>query len=157
MILCYGPRRLHVGPIYSQLTRGGGGKGANNVHKFERWLRHAHAAASIATTYAPICFGGGGLGGGGVPCALLRENVNDNQGTRRSINYVAFELSILICTTEPHLVAMGAFLNADTTRIVAKRILLTGHPFKVHKKTATVRYMFFNPGKLCSSSSGSSD
>lgn len=82
MILCYGPRRLRVGPIYSQLTRSGGGKGANNVHKFERWLRHAHAAASVATTYAPICFGGGGLGGGGVPCTLLRENINDNQGTR---------------------------------------------------------------------------
>lgn len=41
---------------------------------------------------------------------------------------------------------MGTFLNADTTRVVAKRVVLTGHPFKVHKKTATVRYMFFNPG-----------
>ena len=44
----------------------------------------------------------------------------------------------------PHLVATGTFLNPDTTRIVAKRVVLTGHPFKVHKKTATVRYMFFN-------------
>ena len=43
---------------------------------------------------------------------------------------------------------MGAFLNPDTTRIVAKRVVLTGHPFKVHKKTATVRYMFFNSGSL---------
>ena len=41
---------------------------------------------------------------------------------------------------------MGTFLNPDTTRIVAKRVVLTGHPFKVHKKTATVRYMFFNSG-----------
>ena len=24
--------------------------------------------------------------------------------------------------------------------------MLTGHPFKVHKKTATIRYMFFNAG-----------
>ena len=48
----------------------------------------------------------------------------------------------------PQLVAMGTFLNPDTTRIVAKRVVLTGHPFKVHKKTATVRYMFFNSGNL---------
>lgn len=41
---------------------------------------------------------------------------------------------------------MGSFLNPDTTRVIAKRIILTGHPFKVHKKTATVRYMFFNSG-----------
>ena len=42
---------------------------------------------------------------------------------------------------------MGTFLNPDPMRIIAKRIILTGHPTKVHKKTATVRYMFFNPGK----------
>jgi pre-rRNA-processing protein TSR1 len=47
----------------------------------------------------------------------------------------------------PHLVAMGSFMSADPTRIVAKRIILTGHPFKVHRKTATVRYMFFNRGE----------
>lgn len=40
--------------------------------------------------------------------------------------------------------ATGTFTDADTTRVVAKRIILSGHPFKVHKKTATVRYMFFN-------------
>src|SRR6267154_74237 len=45
---------------------------------------------------------------------------------------------------------MGSFMNPDTTRIIAKRIILTGHPFKVHKKTATVRYMFFNPGESLS-------
>ena len=40
---------------------------------------------------------------------------------------------------------MGSFLHPDTTRVIAKRIVLTGHPFKIHKKTATIRYMFFNP------------
>ena len=39
---------------------------------------------------------------------------------------------------------MGTFKDTDTTRVVAKRIVLSGHPFKVHRKTATVRYMFFS-------------
>ncbi|KAG6813132.1 hypothetical protein H0H92_013756 [Tricholoma furcatifolium] len=113
LVLCVGPRRLNVNPIYSQHTRGGG-KGANNVHKFERYLRHG--LTSVATTYGPVIFGK-------QPCVFLRET-SDIQA--------------------PQLVAMGTFLNPDTTRVIAKRIILTGHPFKVHKKTATVRYMFFN-------------
>ncbi|KAA1471843.1 ribosome biogenesis protein tsr1 [Dentipellis sp. KUC8613] len=113
LILCVGPRRLKVNPVYSQHTRGGG-KGANNVHKFERYLRHGHT--SIATIYGPVTFGK-------QPCVLLRETA-DSQS--------------------PELVAMGSFANPDTTRINAKRIILSGHPFKVHKRTATVRYMFFN-------------
>ncbi|KAJ6629509.1 ribosome biogenesis protein tsr1 [Mycena sp. CBHHK59/15] len=113
LILCVGPRRLRVNPVYSQHTRGGG-KGANNVHKFERFLRHG--VTSIATTYGPVVFGK-------QPCVWLRET-SDPQA--------------------PQLVATGTFLNPDTTRVVAKRVVLTGHPFKVHKKTATVRYMFFN-------------
>ncbi|KAG5352583.1 hypothetical protein C0989_001617 [Termitomyces sp. Mn162] len=114
LLLCVGPRRLHVNPIYSQHTRGGG-KGTNNVHKFERFLRHG--LTSVATTYGPVIFGT-------QPCIFLRET-SDVQA--------------------PQLVAMGTFLNPDTTRVIAKRIILTGHPFKVHKKTATVRYLFFNP------------
>ncbi|EGO00340.1 hypothetical protein SERLA73DRAFT_168120 [Serpula lacrymans var. lacrymans S7.3] len=113
LVLCVGPRRLRVNPVYSQHTRGGG-KGANNVHKFERFLRHG--VTNVATVYGPVIFGK-------QPCVLLRET-SDPQA--------------------PHLVATGTFLNPDTTRVIAKRIILSGHPFKVHKKTATIRYMFFN-------------
>ncbi|TRM70138.1 hypothetical protein BD626DRAFT_390775 [Schizophyllum amplum] len=113
LILCVGPRRLRVNPIYSQLTRGGG-KGANNVHKFERYLRHGNT--TIATIFGPVTFGA-------QPCLLLRETAD---------------------VQAPHLVAAGTFTNTDTTRVVAKRIILSGHPLKVHKKTATIRYMFFN-------------
>ncbi|KZT29103.1 ribosome biogenesis protein tsr1 [Neolentinus lepideus HHB14362 ss-1] len=114
LILCVGPRRLHTRPVYSQHTQGGG-KGYNNVHKFERYLRHGDMY--VATTYGPVVFGK-------QSCMLLRETKD---------------------LEAPNLVAMGTFFNPDTTRIIAKRIVLTGHPFKIHKKTATVRYMFFNP------------
>ncbi|KAF9784341.1 ribosome biogenesis protein tsr1 [Thelephora terrestris] len=113
LLLCIGPRRLRVNPIYSQHTKGGG-KGQNNVHKFEKYLRHG--VTNVATIYGPVVFGK-------QPCILLREN----EGSQ-----------------VPDLVAMGTFIHPDTTRVIAKRIVLSGHPFKLHRKTATVRYMFFN-------------
>jgi hypothetical protein len=48
--------------------------------------------------------------------------------------------------TEPELVATGTFVDSEPKRIVAKRIILTGHPFKIHKRSAVIRYMFFSPG-----------
>lgn len=134
-MLCVGPRRLRVNPIYSQHTRGGG-KGQNNVHKFERYLRHG--VTNVATIYGPAVFGK-------QPCILLKEN-EGSQSSRfippppnKPLTFVCFDLPV------PDLVAMGTFLHPDTTRIIAKRIVLSGHPLKLHRKTATVRYMFFSP------------
>ena len=41
--------------------------------------------------------------------------------------------------------AAGGLKNCEPNRIVLKRIVLSGHPFKVHKRKATVRHMFHNP------------
>jgi pre-rRNA-processing protein TSR1 len=107
LVLQLGFRRFAINPIFSQHTVRNGGRGANNVHKFERFLRHG-TNATIATAYLPITFGN-------APALLLR-----------------------VPTTS------ADDVNADPTRITAKRVILTGHPHKVHKKTATIRYMFFN-------------
>ncbi len=130
LVLCLGPRRFRVNPIFSQHSRGGG-KGVNNVHKFERFLRPG-VSASVATVYAPITFGGST-----APAVLLRERSIDGESGYDQRGVSAAQM--------PHLVGFGNLIDAGPTRINAKRILLSGHPYKVHKKTATIRFMFFNP------------
>merc|ERR1712088_310906 len=45
---------------------------------------------------------------------------------------------------ELSLLATGTLLDNDPNRIVVKRTVLSGRPFKVHKRVCTVRFMFFN-------------
>nr|CAD2203053.1 unnamed protein product [Meloidogyne enterolobii] len=49
------------------------------------------------------------------------------------------------CSPEKlQLIAKGIVLDSNPDRIILKRVRLSGHPFKVNKRTAVVRYMFFN-------------
>lgn len=41
-------------------------------------------------------------------------------------------------------VASGSLLSVDPNRIILKKVLLTGHPFRCHKKKAVVRWMFYS-------------
>ncbi len=130
LVLCLGPRRFRVNPIYSQNSLGSGKRG-NGVHKFERYLSHG-ISASVATVYAPITFGGSS-----APALLLRERdfeAGERGHDQRGVG----------ARQTPHLVAMGSLMGALPTRINAKRIFITGHPYKIHKRTATIRFMFFN-------------
>jgi pre-rRNA-processing protein TSR1 len=44
------------------------------------------------------------------------------------------------------LVAVGSMLSVDPNRIILKRIVLSGYPYKVYQSKAVIRYMFFNSG-----------
>ncbi|SCV05944.1 LANO_0H18624g1_1 [Lachancea nothofagi CBS 11611] len=88
----------------------------NNVHKFERFLHQD--SASIATCIAPVDFTQS-------PALFFKDCPEDVKG----ITFVGH----------------GSFLNADHNRIISKRTVLTGDPFRFHKNVLTVRYMFFRP------------
>lgn len=86
-------------------------------HKFERFMpqRGAFFAASI---FGPVTY---------TPCPVLvfrerSENIHQRE-----------------------LIAVGSMIGADADRIIVKRIILTGYPVRVHKRYATVKYMFYNP------------
>lgn len=45
----------------------------------------------------------------------------------------------------PSLVATGSLHSVNPKRVVVKRIILTGSPYKINRRHATIRYMFFTP------------
>jgi len=80
-----------------------------------KYERYFRPGANIVmTTYAPISF---------PPAPVL---VFQEQGG------------------EQQLLGTGTLLNVDPDRVIVKRAILSGHPFKVNKRSATVRFMFFN-------------
>lgn len=42
------------------------------------------------------------------------------------------------------LVAIGSLLDCSPDRLIIKRFILSGHPYKIHRRHSVVRYMFFN-------------
>lgn len=126
LIVQLGCRRFVINPLWSQHTQGNAGKGSNNVHKFERYLRPG-PNSHVGTAYMPITFGSN------VPALIFKDTFKGDVNGQASSSSLRYQL-----------VGSGSLLGVDPTRIIAKRIILTGHPYKVHKKTATIRYMFFN-------------
>ncbi|KAK3680728.1 hypothetical protein B0T22DRAFT_469984 [Podospora appendiculata] len=118
LIMQCGPRRFVINPLFSQ-----GGNTPNNVHKYCRFLHPGQSA--VATFTGPVTWGA-------VPTLFFRR-------TPGAVSADGTEAAPRLT-----LVATGTSLPPSTTRVIAKRAILTGHPYHIHKKIVTVRYMFFN-------------
>ena len=105
-------------PIFSQHNLN------SDKHKFERYMPTGgtYFAASV---FGPVTYGT-------CPVMMFRET---NGGSAEDIG----------CGKKREFLAHGTMLGADADRIVLKRIILTGYPTRVHKRHATVKYMFYNP------------
>ncbi|KAK8174199.1 hypothetical protein IWX90DRAFT_512573 [Phyllosticta citrichinensis] len=129
LILQCGPRRLRINPLYSQA-----GNTPNDVHKFDRYLHPGRSA--VATFIGPLTWGS-------VPALFFkRKSAGEDEGEKDGDDFAmnaeqSSESSL-------QLVGTGTTLAPSTARVVAKRVVLTGHPYKIHKRVVTVRYMFFN-------------
>ncbi|CAB9515954.1 processing protein TSR1 homolog [Seminavis robusta] len=86
-----------------------------NKHKFERFMP-LQGAFFAATFFGPVTY---------TPCPVLVFRKQEDK--------------------PQELCAIGSMIGADADRIVVKRVILTGYPVRVHKRHATVKYMFYNP------------
>ncbi|KAJ9149426.1 Ribosome biogenesis protein TSR1 [Pleurostoma richardsiae] len=118
LIMQCGPRRFVINPLFSQ-----GGATPNDVHKYCRYLHPGQSA--VATFMGPVTWGA-------VPTLFFKRTVPNPEADE--------DESSLPLT----LVATGTALPPSTSRVIAKRVVLTGHPYHIHKRLVTIRYMFFN-------------
>ncbi|KYN00316.1 Pre-rRNA-processing protein TSR1 like protein [Cyphomyrmex costatus] len=81
-----------------------------------KYERYFHPETTVvASMYAPITFS---------PCPVLC--------------YVESKSGKL------ELIATGSVLSCNPNRIVSKRVVLSGHPYKVNKRSVVIRFMFFH-------------
>jgi pre-rRNA-processing protein TSR1 len=121
IIMQCGPRRFVINPLFST-----GGTTPNDVHKYCRYLHPGQSA--VATFLGPVTWGS-------VPALFFKRTVPDTDADGDHEEKSSLPLT---------LAATGTALPPSTSRVIAKRVILTGHPYHIHKKIVTIRYMFFN-------------
>jgi len=115
IIMQCGPRRIVINPLFSL-----GGNTPNDVHKYCRFLHPGQSA--VATFMGPVTWGA-------VPALFFRRTI-PSYGSENQLPLT--------------LIATGTAIPPSTSRVIAKRAILSGHPYHIHKTVVTVRYMFFN-------------
>ena len=128
LVVQCGARRLVVNPIFSSADNT-----PNNVHKYDRFLHPGRSA--IASWIGPMTWGS-------VPILIFKSRQAEREDDDEEMETEAKEEPITMDQLE--LIGTGTVVAPDQKRVVAKRAILTGHPYKIHKKVVTIRYMFFN-------------
>eukprot|EP00914_Ancora_sagittata_P014152 GHVO01027641.1.p1 GENE.GHVO01027641.1~~GHVO01027641.1.p1 ORF type:complete len:704 (-),score=143.25 GHVO01027641.1:184-2274(-) len=130
MDLHCGFRRMEIRPLFSECPF----KSMSTKHQKYTYLRklekregrHLSSAALSASAYMPTC-----APGTPVSLYLLSPHVP--------------KMGLAPPETSYRISAWGSASAPCPSRVIIKRILLTGNFYKVHKKKAVIRYMFFNP------------
>jgi pre-rRNA-processing protein TSR1 len=136
LVVQIGPRRLVTNPIFSSA-----GITPNDVHKFDRFLHPGRTA--IATFIGPLTWGS-------VPVLVFKDAsaYSKDSGTDATASVDAMttddDASAVNPSQQLRLIGNATTVPPSSSRVIAKRVILTGHPYKIHKKLVTIRYMFFN-------------
>ncbi|KAI1613315.1 pyruvate dehydrogenase E1 component subunit beta [Exophiala viscosa] len=128
IIVQIGHRRLIVNPIFSA-----SGNTPNDVHKFDRYIHPGRTA--IATFTGPMTWGS-------VPVLVFRRETPSEDAAPALVD--SMQPDVPASQGQLQLIGTATTIAPSSSRIIAKRAILTGHPLKIHKKLVTVRYMFFN-------------
>ncbi|KAF1958451.1 DUF663-domain-containing protein [Byssothecium circinans] len=107
------------------------GNTPNDVHKFDRFLHPGRSA--IAIFIGPLTWGN-------VPVLYFQRTAPPSASDMDSNVQPADPAPI----SPLRLIATSTSLPPSLNRVVAKRIVLTSHPYKINKRVVTVRYMFLN-------------
>lgn len=138
LVVQIGPRRLVMNPVFSAA-----GSTPNDVHKFDRYLHPGRTA--IASFTGPLTWGS-------VPALVFKDASTSLRGPepegRVLVDAVGTRTDADGSTgktcRELRLIGTATTVPPSSSRVITKRVILTGHPYKIHKKLVTVRYMFFN-------------
>ena len=124
--MCCGFRRFYSTPVYSEYAP------KCDKQKYERFLHPERT--SIATIYGPIMFPP-------APVLMLLD------GPSTSV-YCCCRCCLRSAYSEAgvSLVATGSLVSVDPNRPIIKRIVLSGRPVKVKKKSCLAEDMFYDPG-----------
>jgi len=110
-------------PVFSQHNLN------SDKHKFERYMPEGGGGTYFAASvFGPVTY---------APCPVLMFREANEGSKTGDIGSGSIK--------KREFLAHGSMLGADADRIVLKRIILTGYPTRVHKRHATVKYMFYNP------------